>query len=997
MQLPDRVAVAQWLRRPRSRVLLGVLAFLVVVRIALPYVLRPIIVDQADKALVGRIALADLDLSLIRGGVTLHGLEVYPEELPPPGSTEPPKKPLFEAGRLWTQISWIQLLFKTIDVEEFELEDFAVRLDRLKDGLVLPKPVPSSEPEPAKPPEPEPPSSGWAFAADSLALRRGSVSFSDYTVGEAPQRFDLAIDNIAARKLALRFDPNGKEPGHVALEAELGGGGKIGYEADVETKEAGPAVRSKITLTQIPIGGVRVYLKMLGWSDLAGFLDAEIQHVFETGGAHTVAGTLALSSVTVKVPEIADRPALSFDKLAVKLDRVDVMKQDAAIGDVTLTKVHLVVDPKLPRLLPLILPPAKGAAPEPEPAPAPPAEETGKPAKPWTWSLGRARLDAAELEVLPLADPLQLGVDAEIQKLASPAKGASPVSLAVREGDGKLELTGALGLEPLGFDGKLALRDFALPKLAARAPVSGGELLRGGKARGDLTLVLAPRANAAPPAADLRVAGTLGLAGLAVGKPNDPDFAAGWKDFELQIKEVRVAPATGGDPAQPRAIDVALDLFRLVEPDVHVTRTETGIALPPIGGAAKPEESKAAPEPAKPPAQALPAAPPPQIHAQLAKLRVESGRARISDHSVKPFYEGRIEKLDVRGRGIRWPGPEVDAVQIDLVGLQGAKLFARGGLAPKGSVLTAKLDGLLLAPFNPYVTPSGYSVANGALSFTVDGKLKGDAWDSTTKLRMDQLEVGGAEGEALFEQSFGIPLSMALGLLKDTEGAITLDVPVAGDRSGARIGLASIAGQALRKALIGALASPLKLLGIATSDGKVTSLAPAPIEFLPGSVELPADSASRVDQLGALLAASPGIALTLHGSIAASDERAMRARVILVELQQSSGFRALANLGEIGVRRDARKYLEKRAAGEDAEPDPDTKAWLEQKLAETPLEPGALDSLAKARASALQQALVAKHGVTTDRVVVGAPVTGQNAAVPGVTIDIGTRGSTATQ
>jgi hypothetical protein len=993
MQLPDRAAIEQWLRRPRSRVLLGVLALLVAVRIALPYVLRPIIVAQADKALVGRIALADLDLSLIRGGVTLHGLEVYADELPPPGTpVDPAKKPLFSAGRLWTQISWLQLLLKTIDVEEFELVDFAVRLDRLKDGLVLPKPAPSSEPEPPAPPPaaPETAGSGWAFAADSLALTRGSITFRDFTVGEAPQRFDLAIDNIAARKLALRFEPSGTEPGHVALEAELGGGGKIGYEADVETKQAGPAIHSKITLSNLPIGGVRVYLKMFGWSDLVGTLDAVIEHNFETAGAHDVSGTLSLSAVSVKVPEL-DRPAIRFDKLSVALDKIDVVKQHAAVADVALQNLRLVVDPKLPRLMPLLRAP-KSAPPEPEPAPA--RDEPAAPAKPWTWSLARARLQAAQLDVLGPGDPLLLGVDAEIQKLASPAKGTSPVSLDVAERDGKLALKGAIGLEPLSFDGKLALHDFALPPLAARAPVAGGELLRGGKARADLAIALAPRSGVTPPTADLRVSGSLGLAGLAVGKAGDRDFAAGWKDFELQIKEVRVAPALGGDPAQPRAIDVALDLLRLVEPDVHLTRTEKGIALPELGGAAKPAEAKAepAPEAAKPSAAAAPA---PQIHAQLAKLRLESGRAHISDRSVKPFYEGRIEKLDVRARGVRYPGPEVDSGQIELEGLQGAKLFARFGVVPNGSTLNATLDGLLLAPFNPYVTPTGYAVSNGALSFKVKGKQKGDTWDSKTDLRIDQLEVGGSEGEALFQESFGIPLSMALGLLKDTEGAITLNVPVAGDRSGARVGLGSLAGQALRKALIGALASPLKLLGIGTADGKVANLAPQPVEFLPGSIELPQDSAARVEQLAALLAAAPAISLTLHGSSAAADERAMRERAILVELQKSSGFRALANLGSMGVRRAVRIYLEKRDEGATAELDPEASAWLEQKVGETTLEPGALDSLAQARAAALQQALVAQHGVGVDRVVVGEPIAGQTASVPGVTIDVGARASAA--
>src|SRR5882672_6581491 len=332
MQLPDRAAVLAALRVRRNQVLLAVLALLLAVRIALPYVLRPIIVEQTDKALVGRIVLRGLDLSLIRGGVTLHGFEVYADELPPPGSPAEQKPPLFAAEKLWVQISWLELLRKTIDVEEFELDDFTVRLDRLKDGLVLPKPAPSKEPEPATPAPEEP--STWAFAADSLGLRKGAVVFRDYTVGKEPQRFDLAIPNLAARKLALRFDPSGREPGHVELEAEVGGG-KIGFVADLEQKQAGPATHSNIVLANLPIGGVRVYLKMFGWSELSGTLDASIDHRFETDGAHEISGVMSLSDVQVSVPKL-DRPALAFQKLTVALDHVDVVKQHAAVSNVSL-------------------------------------------------------------------------------------------------------------------------------------------------------------------------------------------------------------------------------------------------------------------------------------------------------------------------------------------------------------------------------------------------------------------------------------------------------------------------------------------------------------------------------------------------------------------------------------------------------------------------------------------------------------------------------------
>jgi hypothetical protein len=978
MQLPDRAALLRALRVRRNQVLLAVFALLVIVRIALPYVLRPIIVEQADKALVGRIALRDLDLSLIRGGVTLRGLEVYPDELPPPGAPVEPKPPLFAAERLWTQISWLALLWKTIDVEEFELDDFNVRLDRLKDGLVLPKPSPSAEPAP---PEPEPAApSSWGFAADSIALSKGAILFRDFTVGEAPQRLELAIPNLAARQLALRFDPSGREPGHVALEVDIGGG-KIGFEADLEQKAAGPATHSKITLANLPIGGVRVYLKMFGWSDLEGTLDAEIDHRFETDGAHQIGGNVSLSNVVVRVPKL-DRPALAFQKLAIALDQIDVVKQHAAVSDVTLTGARVVIDPKSKNPLPLLEPPAAAAAPAEEPKPEAPA---GPPARPWTWSLKRVRLAKAEVDLLGAADSLVLGVDAEVKQLASPTTGASPVSLAVREGEGALDLDGNLTLEPLSWNGKLAIRELALAPLAARAPVAGAELLRGGRARGELEIILAGKGSSAPGVADLRVAGTLGLAGLEVGKAGDKDFAVAWKDFALKLRELTVVPALGGDPAKPRAVAVTLERVQLVEPNVSLARTAGGLVLPPLGGGAEP--TQATPEP---PAAAAPA-PAPVVNAKLDVLKVERGRVAFSDRSVKPFYDARVEQLDVIGSKLGWPPATVDAFVVDLKGLHGALLHVHGGLG-KRSRVRAELSALPLAPFNPYVTPSGYSLSNGALSLKLVAHFENDAYDSSTDVKIESLEVGGSEGEALFEQNFGIPLSMALGLLKDQSGAITLSVPVAGDREGARVGLGSLAGQALRKALIGALASPLKLLGVATQDGKVQSLRPEPVEFVAGGAEPSESGNARIDQLGVLLAASPGIALGLHGGTSANDERALRERALLAELERTSGLRALGSLGEIGVRRTVRKYLDARAKGETPEPlEPEQSAWLEAKVAAQPIESGALDALAAQRAAALADRLVTGHGIDAARVVVGAPAPTGSLPVPGVAIDVGAR------
>jgi hypothetical protein len=964
---PDfRARFAELFARPRNRVLLALLLFAVVVRIGLPYVLRPLIVSQADEALVGRIELADLDLSLLRGGVTLHGLEVHTGERPAPGETEPPA--LFEAKRLWTQISWIALLRKTIDVEEFELEGFQVRLDRQKDGLVLPKPVPSDTPPEPEPENPEP--LGWSFAADSVAFRDGGIHFADYTVPNPPQLIDLDVKEVAAQELALEIDPSGREPGQVVLNAQIADGA-LALDARVESRKEGPAITSKITLVNLPVGRARAYLQLFGWSELSARLDAEIEHRFETGGAHELGGHVALSKLAVNVPDL-ERPALAFDKLDVNIGKIDLVNRHAAVSEVALLAPRVVIDPRAKPAEPLLTPPphAGEAAPppvEPEQGVAVEVHET----KPWTWAVDAVRLERGVVE-LGIPDPLELGVDAEVKSLSSEPGSRWPVRASVSEGAGKLGVDGALAIQPVAFDGKLTLADFALPPLLARLDAPGVSLVRKGDARADLTIALG---------SDLEVSGTLGLANLDVGEPESKDFAASWQDFELDIRELTVSDALGAEPTKPRTIAAKLDLVKLAQPAVVITRTKDGIALPPLGAA---EKAEAAPAPeATPPAEsapAAPAAPGPTISIEVADVRVDQAKAQIADRSVTPFYRGRIDRFDVRAKGVRWPERRIDSLVAHMKGLQGATLDVKGKIAPGGSQIDAKLVELPLGPFNPYVTSTGYSLAGGALSLDTKAKLGREDYDSTTDVRIHELAVGGSEGESLFQQNFGIPLSVALGLLKDLNGDITLSVPVAGDREGTRVPLRGLVAQALRKALMGALASPLKLLGAITKDGKVQSLAPAPIAFVAGTADLAPGGDERLDQVASLLAASPGITLTLRGSASAEDVRALQEQDLLVELRDSFA---------IGTKRAVRKYLEARAKGEPAELDDDGKAWLDEHASEIEIAPARLTALCGARAKAAQQALVSESGIAVERLKLGDAQIEPPATLPSVAIGLG--------
>jgi len=183
----------------------------------------------------------------------------------------------------------------------------------------------------------------------------------------------------------------------------------------------------------------------------------------------------------------------------------------------------------------------------------------------------------------------------------------------------------------------------------------------------------------------------------------------------------------GGDPAKPRAVALTLDRVQIAEPDVTLTRTEKGLVLPQLG--AEPDATAPA-QPKSPPADMPPAAP--ALRAKLTKFRIERGRVHLADRSVKPFYDGRIEQLDVIAGNLAWPPLKVDPLVADLKGLHGMVLHVHGGINPPPGVtrIRAELDSLPLAPFNPYVAQSGFSLANGSLALELVFHQQGEGYDA---------------------------------------------------------------------------------------------------------------------------------------------------------------------------------------------------------------------------------------------------------------------------
>jgi hypothetical protein len=267
-----------------------------------------------------------------------------------------------------------------------------------------------------------------------------------------------------------------------------------------------------------------------------------------------------------------------------------------------------------------------------------------------------------------------------------------------------------------------------------------------------------------------------------------------------------------------------------------------------------------------------------------------------------------------------------------------------------------------------------------------------DSYDSNTNVEFDKLGVAGAEGDSLFLQKVGIPLQLALSLLRDINGKIALAIPVSGDKSGTHVGLGEVVTQAIVKAILGAVASPLKMLG-AVADlaaGGGGALTPEPIPCGPGLPTVDAAAGERVPQLGGALGGAPALRITLHGMAGGPDVRALQEAAVLADLQAEQGvLGGIKNLASRGERNAIRDFLVAKAGGGKAELSPDYQKTLDEWAGAKTISDDQLRTLAAARAEGVKSALTTGQGVDAARVAVGDLEVDREKGEPAVRIGFG--------
>ncbi len=672
-----------------------------------------------------------------------------------------------------------------------------------------------------------------------------------------------------------------------------------------------------------------------------------------------------LRELTLELADLATRSTpLEFALGGLSLSDVSVAGTELGLGGIEIQSPVLRVD----RAFAFESPPGGSEAASGEQPPDESAEE----AEALAYAIERIGIADAAFTLRTDAGPIDLRIRLSAEKVSARSGELFPVDLELGIGGGKLALKGRLGLNPLAYEGRLVYSDLALPPLGVAARPELAEWVRSCRAEGDLAVDLRTvRAGDAEPG--LRLAGTLGVRELLLADPSGEEVSLGWKELEVVAREVFVPLAAEGEPA--RATRVALERVRLVEPDVLYTLPASSLERLLAGGdAEEPPASEGAPPtpaPAAPgEAEATPASPPVELGVDAFEL--VGGRVRFRDTSVSPPFEAHLRDLAIAVQEAGFPEPHARHVRSTGIIPEAATFSLVGGLEKGSGTFRFELERLALPAFDPYAAGAGYRLARGEASLTSAVRIRGARTEADNQLVLHRLDVASRDAGD-FEERFGIPLDLALALLRDPQGDISFGIPVVLDESGTHTGLAAIVAGALRQALVGALSSPLKLVGAVLPGGDGGEASLAPLAAAAGQAALTPDAAPRLESLAELLASRPALGLRLAGRAGPADRPLVAEQILVERAVAGEAWPELEGAGFLERRRVV-QALAARGRGESAALSPEDQALLARYAAAVEIPPERMQDLARRRAEAVRDALASSHGIDTARLALAEAV-----------------------
>ncbi|MDF3162322.1 DUF748 domain-containing protein [Pseudomonas proteolytica] len=595
----------------------------------------------------------------------------------------------------------------------------------------------------------------------------------------------------------------------------------------------------------------------------------------------------SIAPFAIKAPD--GRPLARLERLDVSETSIDLAKQQVIVGKIRSNKLETwaarEADGQLDWQKLFASQPSKPAT-KPEPATAPATADSPEPAptapsKPWQVLLKDVQLrnyqvHLADRQVKP-AVALELGpLNVDVQDFDS--LNQSPFTLKIDSGlgkQGKLQASGQVNLNPVSAKLKVDTKDIDLRvaqsyispfiRLELRSGMLGSNLDVNLKSTEPLALQITGRAQVD----QLHTLDTL----------KTRDFLK-WQRLVVEGLNYQ-----HGNSLSIDKINLLQPYARFMINDDRTTNVDDLLIPQPADSGAK-STAKSSASNEKP------------LGIRIGQIAINDGSANFADFSLTPNFATAIQQLN--GQIGTIDSRQAKPASVDIKG----KVDRYAPVTIKGSVnpfdpmaaldIATSFKRVELTTLTPYSGKfAGFRIRKGRLNLDLHYVITKGQLKAENKVVVEQLQLGEKVDSA---DAVDLPIRLAIALLKDTDGKISIELPVTGDLNNPQFSVMPIVWQTLRNLVVRAATAPFKFIGGLVTGGGAQDL--GNVSFAAGSSALSKDAESALDSLAKALKERPALRLEIEGTAAASSDGPFLAAERLEREYQYNYYKILQRRGD---------------------------------------------------------------------------------------------------
>ncbi|MFA5100721.1 MAG: DUF748 domain-containing protein [Candidatus Omnitrophota bacterium] len=364
---------------------------------------------------------------------------------------------------------------------------------------------------------------------------------------------------------------------------------------------------------------------------------------------------------------------------------------------------------------------------------------------------------------------------------------------------------------------------------------------------------------------------------------------------------------------------------------------------------------------------------------RIDNILLTNGSVTFTDRTVSPQFLTKLSGMSLTVTGISTKPDSIANVvfstRLDDKGIISAEANLKPLAQPIEMETTFSLNGYALTVLTPYVGKyTGRSVKTGKMDFTMNYKIANNQLNARHKLLIQKFDFGE---KVESKDALNLPFGLAVALLEDPNGRISISLPVKGDMSDPQFEYFHLIGQVARNFFMKLVTAPfMALMSIVGSESGTEEM--GQVTFEPGKAGLTDKAKETLDLFVKALKERPKLSIEVNGSYDPQvDWKAMKTEAYDIEYinrrkeSARSDFRVVEHMYKLrfGFRdywKLARKHTVNKVIDESAMKEEMRRLIIEQGKADR----SALDMLGQARAKAVYDHIIA-GGFDPARIKIG--------------------------